>query len=121
MELVQVRRSTAWLVSQDGEPIPARDVAHHDPTACLGARVVVEDLDGALHLAQIEPVVTPEGRIDVAVRIRLRVTVSEALALGAYRDPSVQAPWESTPSLLRTFRRDRQLIVDRLEQQRGDD
>ena len=67
------------------------------------------------------PVVTPEGRIDVAVRIRLRVTVSEALALGAYRDPSVQAPWESTPSLLRTFRRDRQLIVDRLEQQRGDD
>ncbi len=118
MELVQVRRSTAWLVAQDGEPVPAQDVAYGDPTACLGTRVVVEDLDGALPLAQIEPVVTPAGRIDVAVRIRLRVTVSEALALGAYRDPSVQAPWETTPSLLRTFRRDRQLIVDRLDQER---
>ena len=84
-------------------------------------RVVVEDLDGALHLAQIEPVVTAEGRIDLAVRLRLRVTVTEALALGAYRDPSVQVPWETTPSLLRTFRRDRQLIVDRLEQERRTD
>ena len=121
MELVQVRRSTAWLVSQDGEPIPAEDVAHGDPAACLGTRVVVEDLDGALHLAQIEPVVTAEGRIDLAVRLRLRVTVPEALALGAYRDPSVQVPWETTPSLLRTFRRDRQLIVDRLEQERRTD
>ena len=121
MELVQVRRSTAWLVSQDGEPIRTEDVAHRDPAACLGARVVVEDLDGALHLAQIEPVVTTEGRIDLAVRIRLRVTVTEALALGAYRDPSVQAPWETTPSLLRTFRRDRQLIVDRLKQRRTTD
>ncbi len=120
MELVQVRRSTAWLVAQDGEPIPAEDVAHGDPTACLGTRVVVEDLDGALHLAQLEPVVTAGGRIDVVVRIRLRITVTEALALGAYCDPSVQAPWESTPSLLRTFRHERQLIIDRLEQDRGD-
>ena len=115
MELVQVRRSTAWLVSQDGEPIPSADVAY------LGTRVVVEDLDGALHLAQLEPVVSAGGRIDLAVRVRLRVTVTEALALGAYRDPSVQAPWETTPSLLRTFRRDRQLIVDRLEQGRTTD
>ena len=121
MELVQVRRRTAWLVSQDGEPIPSADVAYGDPTACLGTRVVVEDLDGALHLAQLEPVVSAGGRIDLAVRVRLRVTVTEALALGAYRDPSVQAPWETTPSLLRTFRRDRQLIVDRLEQGRTTD
>ena len=114
MELVQVRRSTAWLVGHEGEPIPAADLAYGDTTAALGSRIVVEDLDGALHLAQAEPVVTADGRIDVVIRIRLRLTVSEALALGAYRDPQVEPAWESTPSLLRTFRRDRQMIADRL-------
>ena len=115
MELVQVRRSTAWLLGHEGEPIPAADGAFGDPAAALGTRVVVEDLDGALHLAQVEPVVAPDGRVDLVVRIRLRVTVSEALALGVYRGPQVEPAWESTPSLLRTFRRDRQLIADRLE------
>ena len=52
------------------------------------------------------------------VKVRLRLTVSEALALGAYRHPAVQAPWETTPSLLRTFRRDRQELHDRIQQAR---
>ena len=89
MELVQVRRSTAWLIGHEEEPIPAADVAFGDPAAALGTRVVVEDLDGALHLAQVEPVVAPDGRVDLVVRIRLRVTVSEALALGVYRGAGV--------------------------------
>ena len=120
MEMVQVRRSTAWLVSQDGEAIPSADVACGDPTATLGTRVVVEDLDGGLHLAQIEPVVTAEGAIDVTIRVRLRLTVSEALALGAYRDPMAPAPWATTPSLLRTVRANREDIAARLGERPSD-